>query len=70
VRSRLNHLDIHLDAVNPKLLELQAAKEILAEIFDIRASEVDDLIQQHIMDFRLKGMEFDLYTMERDRIFR
>lgn len=30
---------------DPKALELQAAKEILAEIFGIRTSEVEEMIQ-------------------------
>jgi hypothetical protein len=50
IRSRLNGCDIHLDTINPMLLELQAAKEIIAEIFDIQAIEVDDLIQQYNAD--------------------
>jgi len=31
--------------------ELQAAKEILAEIYDIQIWEKDELIQQRIVDF-------------------
>ena len=62
IKSRLNGLNIHLDTVNPKLLELEAAKEILAELYGIQISEVDDLIQQHIADFQLSCMEFELYT--------
>jgi len=31
-------------------LELEAAKEILADLYDIQISEVDDLIQQSIVD--------------------
>jgi hypothetical protein len=50
IRSRLNGCDIRLDTINPMLLELQAAKEIIAEIFDIQAIEVDDLIQQYNAD--------------------
>ncbi len=30
---------------NPRALELQAAMEILAEVFGIRASEVEEMIQ-------------------------
>jgi hypothetical protein len=30
---------------NPKALELQMAKEILAEVFKVRLSEVDEMIQ-------------------------
>jgi hypothetical protein len=33
-----------LPRVDPKILELQAAKEILAEIFGVRISEVDEMI--------------------------
>ena len=56
---------IHCDIVNPKLFELEAAKEILAEIYGIQISEVEDPIQQHIVDFRLTGLESDLYTSTR-----
>ncbi len=31
--------------INPKVLELQVAKEILAEIFGISASEVDEMLK-------------------------
>jgi hypothetical protein len=31
-----------LDVVNSRTLELEAAKEILAELFDIRTHEVDE----------------------------
>jgi hypothetical protein len=31
--------------MNPKVLELQTAKEILAEVFRVRLSEVDEMIQ-------------------------
>ena len=31
--------------VNPTALELQTAKEILAEVFRVRISEVDEMIQ-------------------------
>jgi hypothetical protein len=34
---------------------------MLAELCDIQIGEVDDLIQQRIVDFRVTGMEFDLY---------
>ena len=35
---------------------------MLADIYDIQITEVDDLILQHIVDFRMTGMEFDQYT--------
>ena len=31
--------------MNPKALELQMAKEILAEVFRVRVSEVDEMIR-------------------------
>jgi len=46
-------------------LELDAAKEMFADIYDIQIREVEDLIQQRIVDFWLTGMEFDLYTSAR-----
>ncbi|MCJ7443355.1 MAG: hypothetical protein MUO26_02285 [Methanotrichaceae archaeon] len=36
IRSKLSGWGIHCDIVNPKMFELQAAKEILAEIYDIQ----------------------------------
>ena len=64
-RSRLKSCDIHLDTVNPKLMELEAAKEILADLYGIPIWQVDDLILQHVVDFRLTGMEFELYISAR-----
>ncbi len=44
---------------DPRALELQAAMEILAEVFSIRTSEVEEMIQNrfevsHSEDVRLK----------------
>jgi hypothetical protein len=36
------------DVVNPRTLELETAKEILAELFDIRTHEVDEMIRQRM----------------------
>jgi hypothetical protein len=33
---------------NPKVLELQTAKEILAEVFRVRISEVDEMLQNRV----------------------
>ncbi len=63
--SKHNGYDIHCDIVNPRRLELQAAKEMLADIYGIQIWEVDDLIQQKIVDFRLNGIEFKLYAASR-----
>jgi hypothetical protein len=43
------------------MLELEAAKEMLADVYDIQVGAVDDLIQQRIVDFRL-GVESRLYA--------
>ena len=32
--------------VNPKVLELQTAKEILSEVFGVRIPEVEEMLQQ------------------------
>jgi len=34
--------------INPKVLELQTAKEILAEIFHARLGEVEEMIQRRL----------------------
>ena len=41
------------DVVNPRTLELEVAKEILSELFDIRTNEVDEMIRQRIVDRHL-----------------
>jgi hypothetical protein len=41
---------------NPKALELQTAKEILAEVFKVRPSEVDEMIQNR---FEVASFEDD-----------
>jgi hypothetical protein len=56
---------IHCDIVDPRRLELEAAKEMLAEVYSIQILEVEDLIRQRIVDFRLTGMEFELYASAR-----
>ena len=40
--------------LDPKVLELQTAKEILAEVFGIKLSEVDEMIQNR---FEVAGSE-------------
>jgi hypothetical protein len=37
-----------LGVVHPRVLELEAAKEILSELFDIRVHEVDEMIRQRM----------------------
>jgi hypothetical protein len=49
-----------LDVVNPRTLELETAKEILGELFDIRTREVDEMIRQKMEERILYGQEFRL----------
>ena len=37
-----------LEMINPRTLELEVAKEILSELFDIRTHEVDEMIRQRL----------------------
>jgi hypothetical protein len=53
-----------LDVVNPMMLELEVAKEILSELFDIRTHEVDDMIRQRMEARTLYGQEFS-YSLQR-----
>ena len=46
--------------VNPRMLELEVAKKILAELFDIRTHEVDDMIRQRMDAKLLYDQEFRL----------
>jgi hypothetical protein len=48
------------DLGNPRTLELETAKEILAELFDIRTREVDEMIRQRLEERTLYGPEFNL----------
>lgn len=41
--------------VNPMTLELEVAKEILSELFDIRTHEVDEMIRQRMEERTLYG---------------
>lgn len=46
-----------LDEASIKALELQMAKEILAEIFCLRPIDVEDMIQKRLADESLPGEE-------------
>ena len=48
------------DMVNPMILELEAAKEILSELFDIRTHDVDEMIRQRMEEKKLYDQEFNL----------
>ena len=43
-----------LPRVDPMILELQTAKEILAEVFQVRVSEVDEMILNRYDDSVMK----------------
>ncbi len=60
IRTRLTW-GIHCDTINPKQLELLAAKEILAEICDIQPYQVDMIIEQCITESQLLEKEIKLY---------
>jgi hypothetical protein len=47
-----------LPRVNPKILELQAAKEILAEVFGARPSDVEEMILSRYDDVRYEENSF------------
>lgn len=56
-----------LPRIDPKILELQAAKEILAEVFQIRVSEVDEMILNRYDDVRYeedRSEERELWSRE------
>jgi hypothetical protein len=50
-----------LEMVNQRMLELETAKKILAELFDIRTREVDEMIKQRMEARTLYDQELNLY---------
>ncbi|HSD57745.1 MAG TPA: hypothetical protein VLB04_06150 [Methanotrichaceae archaeon] len=40
-------------AFDPRLMELETATEILAEIFGVRAADADEMIQRKLMERKL-----------------
>ena len=46
---------VALDEVNPRILELEVAKEMLSELFDVGIHEVDEMIQCRIEYRELYG---------------
>jgi len=44
-RAVIGHSSVTLSKVELRVLELQAAKEVLAEIFGVRISDVEEMIQ-------------------------
>ncbi len=41
--------------INSRLMELEAAKEILAEIFHARPADIDDMIQSRLEEREMAG---------------
>ena len=50
------------DVVNPRMLELEVAKEILSELFDIRTRDVDEMIRQRVEERTLYGRDCNLFA--------
>jgi len=48
------------DVVNPRMVELEVAKEILSELFDIRTHEVDEMIRQRMEERQAYDQAFNL----------
>jgi hypothetical protein len=59
-RKRLVGSRVAPDVVNPRMSELEVAKEILAELFDIRTHEIDEMIRRRMEERTLYGQEFNL----------
>jgi AmiR/NasT family two-component response regulator len=50
--------------VDLRTLELKAAKEILAEVFDVVISDVEEMIQNRYADVRLQEESDELWPKE------
>ena len=53
ILTRLTGWGIHCDTVNPNQLELLAAKEILAEVYETQVYQVDEIIRRCITEQQL-----------------
>jgi hypothetical protein len=49
-----------LETINPRTLELENAKEILSELFDIGTHEVDEMIRARMEERTLYNRELNL----------
>jgi len=49
-RRKLVRVSVPLAEMNPKVLELQAAKEILAEVFGVSISEMNEMLKLRCED--------------------
>ncbi len=47
---------------NPRLLKLQAAKEILAEIFHARSEDIEEMIQSRLEDRSRTNEQAPIYS--------
>jgi len=50
------------DEVNPRMLELEIAEEILRELFDNQTREVDEMIRQRMEERTFPEMILDLVS--------
>ena len=50
-RSVIGHSSVAPSKVDLRVLELQAAKEVLAEVFGVRISDVEEMIQNRYEEF-------------------
>jgi hypothetical protein len=62
IGSKRSGWGIPCDVVNPEIFELEAANEMLVELYGIQIGEAEGLIQQHVVDFQVTGIKFELYT--------
>ena len=55
-----------LSVVNPKRLELETAKEILAEVFRARPEDVEEMIQKRLEE---RSLAFEQGPLPEDRLW-
>ena len=50
---------VALDMIDPRVVEVEVAKEILSALFDVGGNEVDDMIRHRIEYRELYGQDFN-----------
>jgi hypothetical protein len=58
-RAVIGHSSSSVPRVDLRILELQAAKEILAEVFGVRISDVEEMIQNRYDEVRCEANRYE-----------
>ena len=58
-RAVIGHSSVTLSKVELRVLELKAAKEVLAEVFGVRISDVEEMIKNRYEEVRCEANSYE-----------